>query len=204
MHEKTKELAELKVILAKKQKEKTEAEVMLAEASEAYDDTSNQLEADVKFFDVTKEACKEKTDDWKIRHELRVDEIDGVKEALKILTSPEAKKLFAKSIKPGMETTFLQVGATVNAPKQRLEKLYGKLKERATKSHSLRLAALAAQVRLAKAGHFDKVIKAIDDLIGVLGKEQDSDTKIRNKCQEQYQDNTKEQNKLNWQIKNND
>jgi len=84
-----------------------------------------------------------------------------------------------------------------------LDALYGKLKAKATSSHSLRLASLAAQVRLAKAGHFDKVIKSIDDLIVVLDKEQDSDTKKRDDCQEQYQDIAKESAKLDWKIKNN-
>merc|ERR1719491_256317 len=207
--EKDKELTELKEILVKKQREKAEAEAMLAESTEAFDDVSKQLEADVEFFDTTKAACEKPTKSWQTRHKLRVDEIEGIDEALKILTSDEAKKLFAKAIKPGMEKTmFLQVDSTVVTPKKEvkqidLDKLYGKLKERATRSHSLRLAALAAQVKLAKAGHFDKVIKAVDDLIGVLGKEQESDTKKRDECQEQYQDNTKEQDDLDWKIKNN-
>merc|ERR1719326_1159229 len=103
------------------------------------------------------------------------------------------------------KTMFLQVESSPTHSKHLdLDQVYGKLKERATKSHSLRLAALAAQVRLAKAGHFDKVIKAIDDLIGVLGKEQDSDTKKRDECQEQYQDIEQESKKLEWKITNNE
>jgi len=85
-----------------------------------------------------------------------------------------------------------------------LEKLYGKLKVQATKTHSLRLASLAAQLKTAKAGHFDKVIKAIDSLIGVLGTEQAADTTKRNECEEQYQDISQESNKLDWKITNND
>lgn len=181
---------------------------MLSEATETFDDVSKQLKADIEFFDVTKEACKEKTDEWKVRSDLRESEIEGVDEALKILTSDEAKKLFAKSIKPGLETTFLQLDAAVTAPKQAkqpdLEKVYSKLKVRASQSHSLRLAAVAAQVRMAKVGHFDKVIKSIDDLIAKLGREQESDTKKRDECEEQYQDIAQESAKLQWKIKNND
>merc|ERR1719498_2168854 len=100
---------------------------------------------------------------------------------------------------------FLQVESSPQQHKKLdLDQVYGKLKERASKSHSLRLAALAAQVRTAKAGHFDKVIKAIDDLIGVLAKEQDSDTKKRDECEEQYQDIAQESAKLEWKIKNNE
>jgi DNA repair exonuclease SbcCD ATPase subunit len=202
--EKDKELRELKEILVKKTKEKAEAEAMLAESTEAFDDVSKQLKADVEFFDTTKDACEKTTDSWKVRHDLRVTEIEGIAEALKILTGPEAKKLFAKAIKPGKETMFLQLDSTPKKNQQvDMEKVYGELKKRASGSHSLRLAAIAAQVRLAKAGHFDKVIKSIDDLIGVLAKEQESDTKLRNKCDEQYQDIAQESNKLDWKIKNN-
>merc|ERR1711972_610166 len=123
--------------------------------------------------------------------------------------SDDAKKLFAKSIKPGLETTFLQLEATVGAhkPKVRgdnLESAYQKLKARASKSHSLRLAALAAQGRMAKVGHFDKVIEAIDKLIAKLAKEQDDDTKKRDECEEKYQDIAQETAKINWKIKNNE
>jgi len=202
--EKDKELRELKEILVKKTKEKAEAEAMLAESTEAFDDVSKQLKADVEFFDTTKDACEKTTDSWKVRHDLRVTEIDGIAEALKILTGPEAKKLFAKAIKPGKETMFLQLDSTPKKDRQvDMEKVYGELKKRASGSHSLRLASIAAQVRLAKAGHFDKVIKSIDDLIAVLAKEQESDTKKRNECDEQYQDIAQESNKLDWKIKNN-
>jgi len=204
MAEKEEELNKLNKILTKKQQEKAEAAAMLAEATESYDDVSKQMNADVEFFDITKKACTQKTADWKERHDLREDEIKGIDAALKILNSDEAKKLFAKSIKPGMETNFLQVGSSINAPKQAdLDMLYGKLKAKASASHSLRLASLAAQVRLAKAGHFDKVLKSIDDLIGVLAKEQDSDTKKRDDCEEQYQDIAQESAKIEWKIKNN-
>jgi hypothetical protein len=46
------------------------------------------------------------------------------------------------------------------------------------------------------------VIKAIDELIGVLAKEQESDTKKRNTCEEDYQDIAQESKKLEWKIKN--
>jgi hypothetical protein len=54
------------------------------------------VKADVDFFDNTKDACQKTTDSWGVRHKLREAEIDGIAEALKILTGPEAKKLFAK------------------------------------------------------------------------------------------------------------
>jgi len=84
-----------------------------------------------------------------------------------------------------------------------LEKVYATLKARASGSHSLRLAAVAAQVRLAKVGHFGKVIKSIDVLIDVLGQEQDADGKKLDQCRKQYQAIAQESAKIQWKIKKN-
>jgi len=63
---------------------------------------------------------------------------------------------------------------------------------------------LAVQVRTAKAGHFGKVIKAIDDMITTLNEEGASDIAKRDQCLDEYQKNTKSVNKLDWMIKNNE
>merc|ERR1719420_318084 len=63
--EKDKEHKEYVKILTKKQKEKAEAEAMAAEAISAFDDVSNQLKADVDYFDTTKKSCEATTDSWK-------------------------------------------------------------------------------------------------------------------------------------------
>jgi len=204
MSAKDAELSKMNKILLKTQGAKAEAAAQLAETAEAYDDVTNQLKADVEFFDTTKKACTSKTNDWKVRSSLRKEEVQGVEAALKILTSKAARELFAKSVKSGNGASFLELDASV-APKQKLdlEKVYATLKARASSSHSLRLASLAAQVRLAKVGHFGKVIKSIDVLIDVLGQEQDADGKKLDQCRKQYQAIAKESAKIQWKIKKN-
>merc|ERR1719506_1915136 len=163
-----KENNKMKKTRARKETEKAEAEAMLADTTKAYDDTEKQMKADTEFFDQTKAACESKHEEWTVRKELRDAELDGINKALEILTSDEARELFAKSIKPGVEI-FLQIGSTpaliqdsANAPAARV---YGALRAQVKKTHSIRLAALAVQVRTSKAGHFDEVIKAIDEKI---------------------------------------
>merc|ERR1719428_1964237 len=94
----------------RKEKEKAEAEAMLADTTKAYDDTEKQMKADTEFFDQTKAACESKHEEWTVRKELRDDELEGIDKALEILTSDEARELFAKSIKPGVG--FLQIAST--------------------------------------------------------------------------------------------
>merc|ERR1719408_593772 len=101
----------MKIIRAEKEEEKAEAEAMLADTTKNYEETEKQMHADMHFFDQTKTACKSKHEEWEIRKELREQELEGIDKALEILTGDDARELFAKSIKPGVES-FLQVGSS--------------------------------------------------------------------------------------------
>merc|ERR1719440_1649404 len=125
---------------AKKEEELAEADRDLAETTATYDETEAQMNADIKFLDVTKKACQDKSDEWNVRGEMRKQELAGITEALKLLTSDEARELFASAIKPGMET-FLQVSSSSNVTPQK--HAYQELKKLATRTQSLRLASLA-------------------------------------------------------------
>merc|ERR1719181_151512 len=85
--------------LAAKSKKLSESEVQL-------DDTQEQLKADEKFFEDTKEACQVKATEWSVRTRLRTEELNGMDVAIKILSSDSAKKTFKNST-----TTFLQLKA---------------------------------------------------------------------------------------------
>merc|ERR1719271_215430 len=196
----------MKKTRARKETEKAEAEAMLADTTKAYDDTEKQMKADTEFFDQTTAACESKHEEWTVRKELRDAELDGINKALEILTSDEARELFAKSIKPGVET-FLQIASSpsllqdsVNAPAARA---YNALKGQVKKSHNIRLAALAVQIRSSKAGHFDEVIKAIDEMLKTLQEEGTDDLAKKTQCLDEYQEITKTVKDLDWQIKNN-
>jgi len=194
-------LADYKADKLKKEGQKADAESLLADTTQAYDDTEAQKEADIEFFDETKKACSAKNEEWVVRKKLREDEITGMKEALKILTSDEARELFATAIKPGKETFFLQTSSESSAPVQHA---YAVLKKQATKAHSLRLAQLAASVRMAKSGHFDKVIASIDKIIQNLKDEEAADIAKRDECKDQYLSIESTVKDISWKIKKNE
>jgi chromosome segregation ATPase len=198
MATKQKEYNEMKEVLTQKKQEKNEAAVMLTEATEAYDDTKEQMKADTEFFDSTKKTCEENTEAWQARKSSREIELEGIDKALDILTSPDAKKQFGDAFE---SASFLQVEVSSSAPEVRA---YDMLKRTATSSHSLRLAKLAAKVRVAKSGHFDKVIGAIDEVIESLKDEEKSDIKQRDKCKDQYQEHDVAVQELDWKIEKNE
>merc|ERR1719409_1735548 len=200
----------MKKTRARKETEKAEAEAMLADTTKAYDDTEKQMKADTEFFDQTKAACKSKHDEWTLRTKLRNEELEGIDKALDLLTSDDARELFAKSIKPGVEksASFLQIASTpallqgsASAPAARA---YNALKAQVKQSHSIRLAALAVEIRTTKVGHFDAVIKSIDEMIKTLEEEGAADLAKKTQCLDEYQKITSTVKDLDWKIKNNE
>jgi len=205
-------LAELKESLKNMQSElrhkeelKAEAEQILADATQELDDTTTQLKNDIEFFDLTKENCKAKAEQWSERSQGYKDELDGIEKALEILTSDDAKELFGKAIKPGKETSFLQLASAgdlgSSAP---TKKAYAALKNAASRSKSLRLASLAAAVRVSTGGHFDKIIEKIDEMISDLKKEDAEDIKQRDDCKDQYQELAMQKSEIKWLIEKNE
>jgi len=197
---KLKEYNEMKEVLEEKKREKNEAEVMLTEATEAYDDTQDTMKADIEFFDSTKKTCEERTEAWQARKSTREIEIEGIEKAVEILTDPDAKAQFADAFEE-KAASFMQIEASNAAPEERA---YDMLKKTATNSHSLRLATLAAKVRVAKSGHFDKVMEAIDEVIQTLKEEETSDIEQRDKCKDQYQEHDVAVQELDWKIEKNE
>jgi len=185
----------------RKEEKKAEAETVLAETTQAFDDLSAEKVANVEFFDQTKESCTMKHTEWTTRSTMRDDEIAGLKLALNILTTDASRALFDKAIKPGKETFFLQETSEVlSVP---VQKAYSALKLQATKVHSLRLAQIAATVRSTKTGHFDVVIASIDKLIQDLTDENTADIQKRDECKETYKNIESSVKDISWKIKKN-
>jgi len=148
---------------------------------------------------------------------LRVEEIQGVAEALDILSSDASRELFATTIKAGKETgmdnsydtgrnisftSFLQVGSS-NSEAVAYARAYEALKASATEAHSLRLASLAARLKLNKAGHFDEVISSINLMMKTLASEGADDIKKRDQCKDEYQKIESTVKNVEWLIEKN-
>lgn len=201
-----KSLITLQESIVRKEQKKSEDEIQLADATQTYADSEEQLKAEITLFDATKASCTEKTADWSKRSSLRTTELDGIKKALEILTSDESKKLFASAIKPGFSkggaASFLQV-TSQRASGSDAQKAVTALEVHAKQIHSFRLAALAADVRMQTSGHFDAVLKTIDKLLAQLKDEEQADIKKVDGCKESYQQIDKKKNDLDWKIENN-
>merc|ERR1711956_17721 len=81
---------------------------------------------------------------------------------------------------------------------------YHKLTDSARKTHSLRLAALAVRVQGTKAGHFDEVIAAIDEMIKTLKEEDLADIAKRDQCKDEYKNIASVIGEVTWLIEKNE
>lgn len=195
-----KQLEALQALLKSKNEAKAESETNLADASQSYDTTEAELNADTEFLKSTKESCNAKAVEWKTRKELRTDELEGIDKAIEILTSDDARTLFASSIKAGTEKSFLQVASESSAVVSGADRI---LKNAVQRTHSTRLAGLALRLKEAKAGHFDEVIKAIDKMIVTVSNENKADIDKRDQCKEEYGKQESTISNLAWLVRKN-
>merc|ERR1719399_2755738 len=97
-----KELATLKATLQKQEKDQAAKTKKLAEDETLRDDTRDQLAADEKFFEETKDAAEAKATEWSTRTRLRTEELAGMEGAVQILSG--GSKTFKEAT-----TTFVQL-----------------------------------------------------------------------------------------------
>mmetsp|Transcript_121795 Transcript_121795/g.191182 ORF Transcript_121795/g.191182 Transcript_121795/m.191182 type:complete len:704 (-) Transcript_121795:78-2189(-) len=194
MATKLQELETLQATLQKQESDEASKTKQLKESEVLKDDTVEQLKADEAFFADTKEACQTKASEWSTRTRLRTEEIHGMDAAIKVLTSESAQNIFANAT-----TTFLQLKSIQkHNAKSGATKAYGRLKTLASQFHNLGLARIAVAVK--NGGHFDKVIGMIDDMIGLLRKEEQEDIEHRDICENNENANKNELDDLGHEI----
>jgi predicted nucleic acid-binding Zn-ribbon protein len=174
----------LKTSLTSKKLSQGNDDKQLAEDTKEREETEKQLDTDSKFFETTKESCKMKADEWAVRTQLRAEELNGINQAIDILSSDDANATFATA----HNTSFLQL--TSYAPEKM--KAYNALKKVAVAANSPRIAAIASQVYTSTTGHFDVVIVSVDKMIEHLREEEKADIAHKDFCdKERYRANGK-------------
>lgn len=183
-----------KEIIEKQTARKAEAEAAHAAALQLHTTLVETLAHDEDFLSTTEKNCARKKVDWEERQRLRHEEVEGIREALDILTDEKNRKLFSDAIKPGQETTsFLQT----TSPRIRA---YNSLRTVARKSHSLRLAALAATVKMGNS-RMKEIIKSIDVMIQTLDDEEKKDFEDREWCQTKQHDRREARDEFKWEAR---
>ena len=140
---------------------------ILAQAESSYQETKEYIDVSTHEFDAGKDLCQRKHSEFTERNSLYDNEKEAVAKAIAILSTDAARGTFETAITAGAETrdvSFLQTSAGAQEPSARAVQV---LKIRSRNSKSLRLASIAALIQQTPTGHFDAVMKSIDEMVQV-------------------------------------
>merc|ERR1719235_2182458 len=166
-------LAESEKITMAKEMKAADNEKAKADAVELLAATKEGLDADTKFLLELREICASQDKEYAARTEMRQQEIKAVGEALGVLADDDAKDLASKTLGDGGHLSFVQLGRSARGAAAATGL------ERAGKTY----AALAA---LARKGKFPRVLKAIDEMVVGLKKEQQEEVEHKDFCNKKF------------------
>jgi len=170
----------------------------MEESQGEVDALTTQVENDEKYISQAEASYADKVAEWKERKRLRTEEIASISKAIEILASDDAKDTMSSSFK-SQGNFFLQNDDQSErcSPRRRGHRAIQKLTQNAQKHNDARLAALAVSVSVDMSsstkvkGHFDAIVKSIDNMISDLHAEYDEDMKTKENCEADRMSNTK-------------
>jgi peptidoglycan hydrolase CwlO-like protein len=173
MAAKTKEINALTKSIETKMAKIGELGVQLVTEKEDLDDTTKSLLEDEAFLKDLDKNCKTKEDEWAVRCKVRAEEQLAIADTIKLLNDDDSLELFKKTLPT---PSLLQLQSSQQAVrKQALTAL-----QSGRGDFRLDLISLALK---GKKVSFDKVLKMIDDMVVLLGKEQTSDDEKKEYCE---------------------
>lgn len=181
-----------------------ELAVSIVQTKDELDDTTAELEETEKYAAGLKEQCATKEKENAAREKARADEIAAVGEAIGILNDDDALDVFKKAapsslIEKRQSLGFLQ---QTNHKASRVHRVQALLAETASQhpSQQLRLIlfTMNSKIKLqakGKAAKFTEIIKMVDDMIVVMGKEQANDEKSKAWCEDEFDKSADDESK---------
>jgi len=176
MAAKTKEINALTKSIESKTSRIGDLGVQLVTLKEDLDDTTKSLGEDTAFLKDLDNQCKTKEDEWAVRQKLRSEELVAIADTIKLLNDDDALELFKKTL-PG--SSFVQLDTSAQVTKQHA--LAALMQASEGDKHDFRINLISMALKGKKVS-FTKVVKMIDDMITLLGKEQVDDDNKKEYC----------------------
>merc|ERR1719386_363080 len=194
--------------IARRTKYKLEREEDLAGYQGDLADTTADRDADQKYLDDMTALCKQKSDDFASRQQLRQEEIEAIQKAIEIIGGDKVRgsamrnadadnvdRLAGDDYKPGDYLSLVQLRSGVASPLQ--QQVAAFLEAQAAKSHSRLLSMVAAK---AAADPFKKVKKMIKDLIVKLMEEATEEAEHKGWCDTELTTNQQSRDTLTANV----
>merc|ERR550514_2128487 len=177
-----------------------EVAVSAVQTKDSLEDTKEELADTQKFLNQLSTECATKEKEWAETCKIRSEEVKAISEAISILNDDDALDVFKKA-RPSsfvqQELGFLQKSSNLASKAKKAQAL---LSIAAHKANSAQLNALLftlnSKLKLhakGKAKGLESVIKMIDDMVVLLGKDQSDDDKSKTFCQDELEKSADEQ-----------
>jgi peptidoglycan hydrolase CwlO-like protein len=163
--------------------------VELVTLKEDLDDTTKSLIEDEAFLKDLAKNCKTKEDEWAVRQKVRAEELLAIADTIKLLNDDDALELFKKTL---ATPSLLQLRTSTQAVTQRAVVALQQANHGDKRDYRLDLISLALK---GKKVSFAKVLKMVDNMVTLLGKEQRDDNDKKEYCEtliDKTEDNLKE------------
>merc|ERR550537_1266220 len=172
-----------------------DAGVELVNLKEDLDDTSQSLGEDKKFLEDLAKNCETKKKEWAERCKTRADELLALADTIRILNDDDALDLFKKTLP---SPSLLQMQVSSKAVRKRALAALKTANARGGEK-DFRLELIAVALHSGKVS-FEKVIKMIDNMVVLLGKEQVADDEKKAYCEAELDKAEDEEKQLNIEI----
>merc|ERR1719240_1257178 len=169
--------------------------VELVNLKEDLEDTKKSLEEDKKFLADLDKNCETKKSEWVERCKVRADELVALADTIRILNDDDALDLFKKTLP---SPSLLQMQVSSKAMRKRALAALKTANARGGQK-DFRLELIAVALHGGKVT-FEKVIKMIDDMVVLLGKEQVADDEKKAYCEAELDKAEDEEKQLNIEI----
>jgi len=184
---KKKEVEALTATVESKTAQIGELGVALVQMKDDLSDTQAALLEDKKFLAELEKGCANKASEWEERSKTRSAEIVAIADTIKVLNDDDALELFKKTL-PSSSASLIQLQQGMSTLQTRALAVLRSAKNSVSTRNrpDLELLVLALAGKARTSGGFGKVIKMIDDMVTLLGKEQSEDDDKKAYCADQF------------------
>merc|ERR1719281_700365 len=177
-----------------------EVAVSAVQTKDSLEDTEGELADTEKLLTQLATECKTKEGEFAEKSKVRAEEVKAISEAISILNDDDALDVFKKARPSSLVQEQLGFLQKSNSPASKAKKAQALLVASAKKVNSpqlnLLLYTLNSQLKMSskgKARGLESVIKMIDDMVVLLGKDQSDDDKSKTFCEDELEKTTDEQ-----------
>mmetsp|Transcript_18074 Transcript_18074/g.33620 ORF Transcript_18074/g.33620 Transcript_18074/m.33620 type:complete len:711 (+) Transcript_18074:71-2203(+) len=184
MAAKKKEILALTASIEDKTERLGEAKVLVVQLKQDLSDTEKALLDDKAFLAGLDKNCADKKAEHDENMKVRADELVAIADTIKVLNDDDALELFKKTLPGAGSASFVQMQArsgVTSFQRQRALQLIQSLHSKDTASRvGIDFIVMAMK---GKKVSFEKVLKMIDDMVALLGKEQTDDDDKKATCE---------------------